>query len=193
MEVQERLDGRLLVLYQDRIIPTQEALPHPGALRTLNGAHADGLADLKRLQEGVNTYGVQASQRERLGALGVANHGGEEVVVDSLPRNRSTGVRKPPAAPPRQPTPRQKARWDAVQKAQRRGLSLRAIAREMGISRNTVRKYVVAKSPTMGARGPKVRVVIRSRGALTISLWISGQVRRAVHLSTGQPPPGFGG
>ena len=151
MEVQERLDGRLLVLYQDRIIPTQEAPPRPGALRTLNGAHAGGLADLKSLQEGVNTYGVQASQRERLGALGVANHGGEEVVVDSLPRNRSTGVRKPPAAPPRQPTPRQKARWDAVQKAQRRGLSLRAIAREMGISRNTVRKYVVAKSPTMGA------------------------------------------
>ena len=51
------------------------------------------------------------------------------------------------AQPPRPPTPRQRARWKAVQRAKRRGLSLRAIARELGISRITVRKYVEASSP----------------------------------------------
>ena len=45
----------------------------------------------------------------------------------------------PKAQPPRPPTPRQRP---AVQRAKRRGLSLRAIARELG-SRITVRKYVL--------------------------------------------------
>ena len=42
------------------------------------------------------------------------------------------------------PTPRMVAYWEAIQAAKRRGLSGRAIARELGISRNTVRKYSMA-------------------------------------------------
>ena len=38
------------------------------------------------------------------------------------------------------PTARQKALWENVQQAKLRGLSLRAIARELGIHRNTARK-----------------------------------------------------
>ncbi len=45
------------------------------------------------------------------------------------------------------PTPRQRARWQAVHEAHRRGLSMRAIAGETGISRITVRKYLQADSP----------------------------------------------
>ena len=41
----------------------------------------------------------------------------------------------------RRPTATQKARWEAVQHAKRQGLSLRAIARELGMARNTVVKY----------------------------------------------------
>ena len=52
----------------------------------------------------------------------------------------------------RKPTPLQTARWRAVRKAKRKGLSIRGIARELGIHRNTVRKYMDAESPPM-ARG----------------------------------------
>ena len=42
------------------------------------------------------------------------------------------------------PTTRQRTLWDNVQQAKLRGLSLRAIARELGIHRNTVHKYALA-------------------------------------------------
>ena len=47
----------------------------------------------------------------------------------------------------RTPTPTQLARWKAIQKGRLKGLSLRAISRELGISRVTVRKYAYAKKP----------------------------------------------
>ena len=47
----------------------------------------------------------------------------------------------------RTPTPTQKARWKAIQQARLKGLSLRAIARELGIARDTVRKYAYAEKP----------------------------------------------
>ena len=150
VEVQERLDGNLVVRYQDRTIPTQEAPPRPGVLRTLNGAH--GL-NLDRLVKSVSR--VQAHQRERLAAFEAIAVEGEQVIADDIARNRANGVRKPPAAPRRKPTPRQRARWKAIKEAKRQGLSLRAIARELGIHRETVRKYVDAKSPPMVRRRVK--------------------------------------
>ena len=47
----------------------------------------------------------------------------------------------------RKPTPLQTARWKAVQRAKRKGLSMRGIARELGIHRDTVKKYMNAESP----------------------------------------------
>ena len=47
----------------------------------------------------------------------------------------------------RKPTPTQQARWEAVQQAKNQGLSLRAIARELGMSRVATRKYALAESP----------------------------------------------
>ena len=41
----------------------------------------------------------------------------------------------------------QQARWEAVQQAKSRGLSLRAIARELGMSRVATRKYALGESP----------------------------------------------
>ena len=46
-----------------------------------------------------------------------------------------------------QPTFLQRERWQAVQRAKLRGLSIRGMARELGIHRNTVRKYIDAESP----------------------------------------------
>ena len=47
----------------------------------------------------------------------------------------------------RTPIPTQQARWEAVQKARKQGLSLRAIARELGMSRVATRKYAIAENP----------------------------------------------
>ena len=54
---------------------------------------------------------------------------------------------KPKAASPRKPTFLERERWKAIQKARRKGLSLRAIERELGIHRATVRKYLDAEGP----------------------------------------------
>ena len=47
----------------------------------------------------------------------------------------------------RTPTPTQMARCKAIQQARLKGLSLSAIARELGIARNTVRKYAYTEQP----------------------------------------------
>ena len=47
----------------------------------------------------------------------------------------------------RTPMATQVARWKALQQTRLKGLSLRAIARELGVSRVTVRKYAYAEQP----------------------------------------------
>ena len=54
---------------------------------------------------------------------------------------------RPAAAPTRKPTFLQKERWKAIQKARRKGMSLRAIERELGIHRATIKKYTDAEGP----------------------------------------------
>ena len=48
----------------------------------------------------------------------------------------------------RSPTARQAARWKAIQQALLQGLSMRATARLLGISRNTIRRYVRVGGPS---------------------------------------------
>ena len=47
----------------------------------------------------------------------------------------------------RTPTPTQQARWEAVQQAREQGFSLRAIARNLGMAKNTAKKYAEADAP----------------------------------------------
>ena len=49
-------------------------------------------------------------------------------------------------ASPRKPTFLQRKRWKAVQQAKRKGLLIRGMAKELRIHRNTVRRYIDAKS-----------------------------------------------
>ena len=65
----------------------------------------------------------------------------------------------PATISPRNPTFLQRERWKAIQKARRKGISLRAIERELGVLRATIKNY-------MDAYGPPGR---RSRQALTAS------------------------
>ena len=144
LEVHEGLDGQLLVQYRGRTIPTQEAPPRPGVLRAPNGPLQYGHG-LDRRVNGVGNH-----TKESLASLGA-------IEADSATWNGDGRVRKPPASPRRKSTPRQRVRWKAVQQAKLRGLSIQAIARELGIHRNTVRKYAEAKSP------PMMRTRVRSR------------------------------
>ena len=144
MEVHEGLDGQLLVQYQGRTSPTKEEAPRPGALRASNGPLRYG-PGLDRRVNGVGNH-----PKESLASFGF-------IEADSATWNGDGRVRKPPASPRKKPTPRQRIRWKAVQQAKLRGLFLRAIARELGIHRNTVRKYAEAKSP------PMMRTRVRSR------------------------------
>ena len=50
-------------------------------------------------------------------------------------------------ASPRKPTFLQQERWKAVQQAKLKGMSIRRMARELGIHRDTVRRYIDAESP----------------------------------------------
>ena len=62
----------------------------------------------------------------------------------------------------RTPTPTQLARWKAIRKAKLKGLSLRAISRELGISRVTVRKYAYAEKPPTKKLSAKEQDKLRS-------------------------------
>jgi len=120
VEVRERLGGELSVVYQGRDIPTQEVPPCRSVLRDGNGNQVRHLSP----------EGARFTER----------------VVALLPSAEDSGT--PLTVPKnRRPTPRMQAYRDAVQEAKNRGLSLRAIARELGISRITVTKYAKATNP----------------------------------------------
>ena len=121
--VQERLDGKLVVCYQNQIVPTQEAPPRPGVLRTLNATRGLGSLTVENLAAGMDTNGIGGHEREGLGAMTAIGRG---LAAGRLTTDRESEAVHPKAQPPRPPTPRQRARWKAVQRAKRRGLSLRA-------------------------------------------------------------------
>ena len=62
----------------------------------------------------------------------------------------------------RTPTLTQLARWKATQQGRLKGLSLRAIARELGIARDTVRKYAYAEKPPTKRLSAKEQDKLRS-------------------------------
>lgn len=161
VEVQERLDGSLVAYYQGHVIPTQEAPARPAALRAGNGVRScEPTTTPLCLTGGVSPNGAQGQDGvEVLGAAREEAAAGSFAPVRSgrshslhTPRHRSLKPQR------RGPTPRQQARWEIVQAAKRRGMSLRAITRLTGIARNTVQKYAAAASPPMyPERRPQAR------------------------------------
>ena len=150
VEVLEGLDSRLRVRHEGRIINAQEAPPSPVILRNGQGDSATGRAS--------PTGSDRLNQRwtEALKALDSSASKDEDQA--SLTCGASPAL-APATVPPRKPTFLQRERWKAIQKARLKGMSLRAIQRELGIHRATIKKY-------MDADGPPGR---RSRPALTAS------------------------
>ena len=141
VEVLEGLDAQLDVRYQGEIIPSQEAPPRPGILRGFNGSSSHGSTPRLDLN------GLGRRWEATLAALDAGIDTTD--AGDTAEENGAIRVRKAVAMPHRKPTPLQKARWNAVQKAKRGGLSIRGVAREVGIHRDTAKKYMDAESPPM--------------------------------------------
>ena len=131
VEVLEQSDGQLMVRYGGEVIPHQEAPPRPGAMRASNGALAP-TREMAQVVRNLAQHGLSRLQLQRLAALEAAVPQRQE---DAEPPQHDT-------PPPREASPRKQALWKAVHHARLQGVSLRGIARELGISRNTVRKYV---------------------------------------------------
>ena len=139
VDVLEGLDYSLAVQHEGRDIPSQEAPPRPSVLR--------GFAKRTTHSPIIHqpTNGLGSKWEAKLATLD-ANHDAEQPIATSG-RNGTGRVRKAVGPRRRKPTPLQTARWKAVQKAKRKGLSMRGIARELGIHRDTVKKYMNAESP----------------------------------------------
>ena len=141
MEVLEHTDGRLQVRHEGEIIPSRTAPPRRGALRASHGALAP-TPEISRIAKRLGNHRVSQTQLREL-----ANPEPDPVVEEPAVDNNHC---EPPAR--RKLTPRQLAVWKAVQQAKAQGLSLREISRQLGIHRNTVRKY--ARSPTQPTNRP---------------------------------------
>ena len=136
--VLEGLDGRLSLQHEGRIIASQEAPPSPASLRSRNATspaatiptHDPELAS-KPLVTTLNLPGANTDQEDaRAAAIDDPDVAGLQVI-----------------ASPRRPTFLQQKRWKAVQQAKLQGMSIRRMARELGIHRDTVRRYIDAETP----------------------------------------------
>ena len=78
--------------------------------------------------------------------------------------------------PLRPPTPRQQTLWKAIRQAQLQGLSMRATARVLGISRNTVSAYLRGGGPP-GRRGAASSTEQRPAREDMFAELLSGQSR----------------
>ena len=138
VEVLEGLDGRLSVRHEGRILPAQEAPPSPVFLR--NG-HQNSAA-VPVAPSSANDLGERWTA-----ALQPLDSRAEDEEDQAAITDSAVPAGKPKAASPRKPTFLERERWKAIQKARRKGMSLRAIERELGIHRATVRKYLDADGP----------------------------------------------
>ena len=147
VEVIEMLGGQLVVERHGHIVPSQEAPSRPGILRSFNERSPHEFVPR------IDRNGLGRRWTEALTSLDAERASGE--AHDAAAANGASSVRSGAIGSRGKPTPLQVARWKAVQKAKRRGLSIRGIARELGIPRSTARKYMEAESPPLArARVP---------------------------------------
>ena len=136
VEVLEQSNGQLMVRYGGEVIPHQEAPPRPGALRASNGALAP-TPEMAQVVRNLARHGLSRLQLQRLAAL--------EAAIPRRPEEAEPCRTDTP--PPREATPRKQALWKVIHHDRLQGVYLRGIARDLGISRNTVRKYIDSPAP----------------------------------------------
>ena len=134
----EGLDGRLSVQHDGRIIAAQEAPLSPGNLRRTRGTLPSAPTPTPN-PDLPSTASVSALEMLNSQVCPEDDH---NVSGDEAPMGELQVVHSPG-----KPTFLQRERWKAVQQAKLKGLSIRGMSRELGIHRNTVRKYIDAESP----------------------------------------------
>ena len=149
VEVLEQSDGQLMVQHEGKVIAHQEAPPKAGALRAAQGALAP-TPELAQVVRNLSQHGLTRLQLQRLAALEAPVD--QPIVYQPMDDENGPTSYTPP---PKQATPRKQALWKAVHHARLQGVSLRGIAKQLGISRNTVRKYVDLPAPPIN-RTPRL-------------------------------------
>ena len=95
--------------------------------------------ELNRIVKRLGNHRLSRPQLQQLANLEPAPV--DDPVDDDDPVQSASSSAETALPPRRELTPRQLALWKAVQHARVQGLALREIARQLGVSRNTVRKY----------------------------------------------------
>ena len=136
--VLEGLDGRLSLSHEGRIIASQEAPPSPASLRSRNATSPAAT---------IPTHDPELASKPLVTTLDLpgANPDQEDARAAAIDDPDVAGLRA--VASPRRPTFLQQERWKAVQQAKLQGMSIRRMARELGIHRDTVRRYIDAETP----------------------------------------------
>ena len=138
MDVLERADGELLIRYHGEAVDYQEGPPPSSALWGAESGYSTG-AGLPAAVGDVADSHMNTAQRERLATL--------ESAASKAAERRAHKGNQIRHRLHRTPTATQQARWEAVQQGREQGLSLRAIAKNLGMARDTVGKYLKAESP----------------------------------------------
>ena len=136
--VLEGLDGRLSLQHEGRIIASQEAPPSPASLRSRNATSPAAT---------IPTHDPELASKPLVTTLDLtgANPDQEDARAAAIDDPDVAGLRV--VASPRRPTFLQQERWKAVQQAKLQGMSIRRMARELGIHTDTVRRYIDAETP----------------------------------------------
>ena len=165
VEVLERADGELMLRYHGEAVDYQEGPPPSSALWGAASTCPSAVEPLEVAGGVVNSH-LNEAQRERLAAPESSDQG--QVNVEGKTAKRRGGKKKPVRHRlHRTPTATQQARWEAVQLAREQGFSLRAIARNLGMAKNTAKKYAVADTTPTKKLSAKERAKAE---ALTASL-----------------------
>ena len=145
VDLLERSDGELMIRYQRETVDFQEATLRSPALWG-EGSGSFPSPEESEVADGAAIGHLDEGQRKLLAGL-------ESSVQRKAKARKATGQGRGTQGNPlrhrlnRTPTPTQQARWEAVQRARQKGLSLRDISRELGMARDTVGKYAKAKNP----------------------------------------------
>ena len=136
--VLEGLDGRLSLQHEGRIIASQEAPPSPASLRSRNGTSPAAT---------IPTHDPELASKPLVTTLDLpgANPDQEDAHAEAIDDPDVAGLRV--VAKSRRPTFLQQERWKAVQQAKLQGMSIRRMARELGIHKDTVMRYIDAETP----------------------------------------------